>query len=79
MRSETESDKSADSVEPIGSEHKQEFHQLSDSTEAPLQWHSATNTELVESIQYLSKLLNHSVSMYGKELEKQFKSLKRFQ
>ena len=65
---------SNDSI-PYGAGHKQ----LNDSTEAPLQWHSATNTELVGSIEFLSNMLNHAVKAYGEDLKKEFKNLKRFQ
>jgi hypothetical protein len=80
MLREAESDKSADSSESVSSGNQQDVHtQIKDSTaEPPLQWHRATNKELVENVEYLSKLLGHTVTAYGKDLEKQIKTLKRF-
>jgi hypothetical protein len=80
VRSEIESNKSTDSIESIGSENKQELHQLKDSTAEPLQWHRASkDSPIAQNLDQLLKIMGHTVVTYGKNVEKQLKTMKRFQ
>ena len=74
MLRETESDKSADSLESssIG-------HQQSADIEEPLQWHRASaDSPIAQQLDQVLKIFGHAVSTYTKDLQKQVKPLKRF-
>jgi hypothetical protein len=71
---ETESDKSADSIKPVGTEHKQDVP-----VEEELIWKRASlDSPLMKNLEEVTGMLGHVVGVYAKSLNKQIKHLKKF-
>lgn len=73
MLLQAQSDSTANSIESIGSEYK------SGSDVEVLQWHKASKKSIIaETLQEITGLLGHTISVYSKDMEKQINKLKRF-
>jgi len=74
VQREAQSNKPADCVEPVGIAGEQELR-----VEEPLQWHKASaESPIVQQLDQILKIFGHTVKTYGKDMQKQLKTLKRF-
>jgi hypothetical protein len=81
MLRETETDRSSDSLEPVGSGNKQEHDLILDIDGNPIHdaWQRASlDSPLMAGLEDMAKMLGHVVITYTKTMEKQLKALKRF-
>ena len=75
MLLETQSDSTTNSIKSVGSEYKQE----PDTVEEVLYWKKASKeSPIAQTLEEMTGLLGHVITVYSKDMEKQLNKLKRF-